>query len=339
MLNNNKKVIKDKSTDSILNNISSIKAYKDVQISTTNEFLNNRSEMKNSNNIVESNNAIQSDNDIQIADKKVLSSNDNIDSNNTIYIANSKDSNNNTQIDNEKQTNDKKTLSGNDNIDNFNKILSNNNISTSNNNVKNSKTIHLIQKKNLRTSNDNVQYNKNKKFNNNNSFINNNIKHNTNNVHKKYPYNANKPHIIKIKKLSSNAIIPMTGTNNSAGYDLVACLDKDIQIQPNEIVLVSTGIAIEIPSGYFGMVCSRSGLACKYGIHVLNSPGIIDSDYRGEIKCILHNCSNSIFTLSNGTKMAQLIIMKHEKISWLETNNLSDTNRGENGFGSTGIKI
>ncbi|MBR1944553.1 MAG: dUTP diphosphatase [Alphaproteobacteria bacterium] len=144
---------------------------------------------------------------------------------------------------------------------------------------------------------------------------------------------------MKIQKLSSKATIPVIGTTNSAGYDLVACIDNDIEIKPNEFILVPTGIAIEIPNGYFGVVCSRSGLACKYGIHVLNAPGIIDSDYRGEIKCILHNCSNDVFTVKNGTRIAQLIIMKHETVNWIETDGLSDTGRGKNGFGSTGMKV
>ena len=142
---------------------------------------------------------------------------------------------------------------------------------------------------------------------------------------------------IRFKKLLQNAIIPTTGTINSAGYDLFACINEDINIHPNCIVIISTGLAIEIPNGYFGMVCSRSGLALKYGVHVLNSPGIIDSDYRGEIKCILHNASNSAFIIQNGAKIAQLIVIKYENIRWVETEILSDTSRGYNGFGSTGI--
>ena len=141
---------------------------------------------------------------------------------------------------------------------------------------------------------------------------------------------------IRFKKLLQNAIIPTTGTINSAGYDLFACINEDINIHPNCIVIISTGLAIEIPNGYFGMVCSRSGLSSKHGICVLNSPGIIDSDYRGEVKCILHNCSKNIFTVKNGTKIAQLIVIKHEVIEWIKSDNLSETNRGTNGFGSTG---
>lgn len=141
---------------------------------------------------------------------------------------------------------------------------------------------------------------------------------------------------IRIKKLSKNSIIPALGTTNSAGYDLYACINNDICISPNEIILIPTGIAIEIPNSYFGMICSRSGLAAKYGIYILNSPGIIDSDYRGEIKCVLHNSSNSIFTVKNGTRIAQLIIMKYENIKFVESETLSDTSRGFNGFGSTG---
>ena len=142
---------------------------------------------------------------------------------------------------------------------------------------------------------------------------------------------------IKFKKLNKNAVVPILGTANSAGYDLFACIDNDINISPNDIALIPTGIAIEIPNGYSGMVCSRSGLTLKNGIHVLNSPGIIDSDYRGEVKCILHNCSKNTFTVMNNTKIAQLLIIKHETITWTEANDLSNTDRGIKGFGSTGI--
>lgn len=141
---------------------------------------------------------------------------------------------------------------------------------------------------------------------------------------------------IRIKRLSNNAIIPMTGTDYSAGYDLFSCIEKDININPNEIKIIPTGIAIEIPTGYFGMVCSRSGLSSKHGLVILNSPGIIDSDYRGEIKCILYNCSEYTFIVKNNIKIAQLLIMKHEVINWIESYDLSNTSRGENGFGSTG---
>ena len=142
---------------------------------------------------------------------------------------------------------------------------------------------------------------------------------------------------IKCKKLVKSAYIPISGTKNSAGYDLFACINEDISINPNGIVLVPTGIAIEIPEGYFGMVCSRSGLASKHGIYVLNAPGIVDSDYRGEIKCILHNCSNNTFVIQNNTKIAQLLILKHETVHWIESADLSSTDRGVNGFGSTGL--
>ena len=142
---------------------------------------------------------------------------------------------------------------------------------------------------------------------------------------------------IRFKKLLDNAHVPVSGTSNSAGYDLFACVTEDININPNGIVMIPTGIAIEIPDGYFGMVCSRSGLASKHGIHVLNSPGIIDSDYRGELKCIMHNCSNNTFVIQNNTKIAQLVIIKYESIQWIESSNLSCTDRGTQGFGSTGI--
>lgn len=213
-----------------------------------------------------------------------------------------------------------------------NEQSSNISFSTNSSNIECNHKTHFVNNKDIPTSNHNGKYNKTLPNNISTSNINKAMesrikKHDRNNI----------AQIVKIRKLSSNATIPTLGTTNSAGYDLVACIDKDISIQPNEFVLVSTGIAMEIPSGYFGMICSRSGLSSKYGIHILNAPGIIDADYRGEIKCILYNCSNNTFTLKNGTKMAQLLIMKHEIINWVETDNLSDTNRGTNGFGSTGI--
>ncbi|MBQ9441131.1 MAG: dUTP diphosphatase [Alphaproteobacteria bacterium] len=142
---------------------------------------------------------------------------------------------------------------------------------------------------------------------------------------------------IKFKKLFDNSYVPVSGTISSAGYDLFACITEDITIKPHDIVMIPTGIAIEIPNGYFGMVCSRSGLTSKHGIHVLNSPGIIDSDYRGELKCIIHNCSNNAFVIQSNTKIAQLVIIKYESIQWIESNDLSCTDRGIQGFGSTGM--
>lgn len=142
---------------------------------------------------------------------------------------------------------------------------------------------------------------------------------------------------INILKLNDNAFIPEYGTEHSAGCDLRACLTENIVMKPGEIAVINTGIAIQIPEGYFGMVCPRSGLAAKYGITVLNAPGIIDSDYRGELKEILINLSDKDFTIEHGMKVAQLIITPYQKVSWTETKTLNETSRGAGGFGSTGL--
>ena len=141
---------------------------------------------------------------------------------------------------------------------------------------------------------------------------------------------------VKIINRSKNPL-PQYETENSAGMDLRADIVDDIIINPLERVLVPTGLFIELPKGFEGQVRPRSGLAAKNGITVLNSPGTIDSDYRGEIKVILVNLSNDPFVLSAGERVCQLVIAKHETIVWEETIILSDTVRGEGGFGHTGL--
>ncbi|GHT88659.1 deoxyuridine 5'-triphosphate nucleotidohydrolase [Alphaproteobacteria bacterium] len=143
--------------------------------------------------------------------------------------------------------------------------------------------------------------------------------------------------IIKFYRLNSAVQVPIRGTEESAGYDLSACLDENFCLKPHEISIIGTGLALEIPSGFFGMICPRSGLAAKHGISILNAPGIIDSDYRGEIKCILINFSENEFVIEDKMRIAQLIICKHENCSFLEKS-LNNSERGENGFGSTGLK-
>jgi dUTP pyrophosphatase len=106
---------------------------------------------------------------------------------------------------------------------------------------------------------------------------------------------------------------------------------------PRGIAIIDTGIALEIPSGFFGMVCSRSGLAAQHGLAVLNSPGIIDSDYRGAIKCILINHSGVPFIIGDGMRIAQLIIVQSHDISWTRTEDIAKSERGTNGIGSTGL--
>lgn len=142
---------------------------------------------------------------------------------------------------------------------------------------------------------------------------------------------------IKIINKSRHAL-PQYETNASAGMDLRANLTESRVLRPLERSVVGTGLFIELPIGYEAQVRPRSGLAAKKGITVLNAPGTIDADYRGEIGVILVNLSNDDFTIENGERIAQLVIAKHERADWEETEALSDTSRGEGGFGSTGTK-
>ncbi len=141
---------------------------------------------------------------------------------------------------------------------------------------------------------------------------------------------------IKIINASSNAL-PKYETSASAGLDLRANLDTPIILQPLERQIVGTGLFIEIPQGFEAQVRPRSGLAAKKGITVLNSPGTIDADYRGEIGVILANISNEPFTVEPGERIAQLVFAKHERGEWEEVNALGETSRGTGGFGSTGL--
>lgn len=143
--------------------------------------------------------------------------------------------------------------------------------------------------------------------------------------------------IIKIINKSSHPL-PHYETEASAGMDLRANNETPILLKPLERTIVKTGLFIELPIGYEAQVRPRSGLAAKKGITVLNAPGTIDADYRGEIGVILVNLSNEDFTIENGERIAQLIITKHERAQWEETMQLSETARGEGGFGSTGVK-
>jgi dUTP pyrophosphatase len=132
--------------------------------------------------------------------------------------------------------------------------------------------------------------------------------------------------------------LPEYETLASAGMDLRANILEAIILKPLERALIRTGLFIELPIGIEAQVRPRSGLALKKGITVLNAPGTIDADYRGEIGVILVNISNEDFTIENGERIAQLVIAKHERAEWLEVENLSETKRGEGGFGSTGVK-
>ena len=142
---------------------------------------------------------------------------------------------------------------------------------------------------------------------------------------------------IKIINKSSHNL-PNYETIASAGMDLRANIKESIVLKSLERAIVKTGLFIELPIGYEAQVRPRSGLAAKNGITVLNSPGTIDADYRGEIGVILVNLSTKDFTIENGERIAQLIIAKHERAEWIEVQELTETSRGEGGFGSTGVK-
>jgi dUTP pyrophosphatase len=132
--------------------------------------------------------------------------------------------------------------------------------------------------------------------------------------------------------------LPQYATPQSAGLDLRANLEESITLKPLEIRLIPTGLHIALPDGYEAQVRPRSGLAYKKGVTVLNAPGTIDADYRGDIGVILINMSNENFVVENGERVAQLVIAKYDQAEWNLVAELSETNRGEGGFGSTGVK-
>lgn len=136
----------------------------------------------------------------------------------------------------------------------------------------------------------------------------------------------------------SNHPLPHYGTEAAAGVDLRANIEEAVTLKPLERTLVKTGLFIELPVGYEAQVRPRSGLAYKHGLTVLNTPGTIDADYRGEIGVILVNLSNETFTIENGERIAQMVIAKHEQAEWNLVEELSNTERGAGGFGSTGKK-
>ena len=143
---------------------------------------------------------------------------------------------------------------------------------------------------------------------------------------------------VKIKKLDKNAKIPSYGTSYAAGADLYALTDDTIVVSPGETKLIKTGIALEIPIGYVGLVYARSGLATKMGLAPSNKVGVIDSDYRGELMVSIYNQSKETREIENGERIAQLVIAPYIKASFEETDELDETKRGSNGFGSTGKK-
>jgi dUTP pyrophosphatase len=140
---------------------------------------------------------------------------------------------------------------------------------------------------------------------------------------------------IKIVSKSKHAL-PAYSTDSSAGMDLMANIDKPVRLKPLERALIPTGLFIELPPGYEAQIRPRSGLAIKHGISVLNTPGTIDADYRGEICVIMINLSDKIYTVNDGERICQMIINRHEKVEWDLVESLNQTERGKGGFGHTG---
>ena len=143
---------------------------------------------------------------------------------------------------------------------------------------------------------------------------------------------------VNIKKLNENAIIPSYGTEYSAGFDLYSVSNEEITINQPETVFIGTGLAMEIPIGYGGFIFARSGLSTKKGLAPVNKVGIIDADYRGEIMVALYNQTDESKTIDAYERIAQMVIMPFITANFIETNELSETERGNNGFGSTGQK-
>ena len=141
---------------------------------------------------------------------------------------------------------------------------------------------------------------------------------------------------IRVKKLHENAILPTYGSAEAAGADLYACLEQAVTVAPGETVWIPTGLAMEIPKGCAGLVYARSGLACKKGLAPANKVGVIDSDYRGPVTVVLHNHGNQPQTIAHGERIAQMLITPVLTPSYELSDDLTDTGRGQGGFGSTG---
>ena len=144
---------------------------------------------------------------------------------------------------------------------------------------------------------------------------------------------------INIKRIRNDAIVPTRGSASAAGYDLYACdIDVPINIASGSVAKIKTGVVMEIPEGYFGAIYARSGLATKQGLRPANCVGVVDSDYRGEIMVFMHNDSNCVRTIENGERIAQIVITPYLNVEFNEVDVLSDTARGDGGFGSTGVR-
>ena len=137
---------------------------------------------------------------------------------------------------------------------------------------------------------------------------------------------------------AENLELPKYATEHAAGMDLCAAVANDVVIEPGKRALIPTGLSIALPEGYEAQVRPRSGLALKNGITVLNSPGTIDADYRGEVGVILANCGTEPYTVTRGSRIAQMVVARYERVEWKQTSSLSETARGAGGFGSTGVK-
>lgn len=142
---------------------------------------------------------------------------------------------------------------------------------------------------------------------------------------------------LKVKLLKRNSHIPIYQTSHSAGLDLCASLDEDIVIRPGEIKMIPTGISIELPDGYEAQIRPRSGIASKHGITLVNTPGTIDPDYRGEIMIPLINLGKESFVIKDGMRIAQMVIVRFERVEIKVVDELTPTQRGDGGFGSTGL--
>ena len=141
---------------------------------------------------------------------------------------------------------------------------------------------------------------------------------------------------IRVRKLKERAILPTYGSTEAAGADLYACLEETVTILPGESVFVPTGLAMEIPRGYAGLIYARSGLACKRGLAPANKVGVVDSDYRGEFMIVLHNHGSEPQVIDHGERIAQLVVTPVITPGFIEVDSLSDTVRSAGGFGSTG---
>jgi dUTP pyrophosphatase len=146
---------------------------------------------------------------------------------------------------------------------------------------------------------------------------------------------------IAIKRLGhgSDLPLPQYATSGAAGMDLLAAIDNEVLLQPGAVAAIPNGIALALPNGWEAQLRPRSGMALKFGVTVLNAPGTIDCDYRGEVKTILINHGSETFTVSRGTKVAQLVIAAHARVEWIESDDLEATERADGGFGSTGLRL